>query len=619
MRRFCMTHFIVFVFILGAVQFSQAATVLLSEGFDDVYSLPAGWEQINNSEPLGSTDWFQGDDTLFVAQAGASDTSYVAADFNNTTAVDVGGTISNWLLTPVIDFAAVQSITFYTRTADPNSTGTVVFADHLEVRYSSSGTSTNVGTAATDVGAFNSAILVDVNPALTLDDYPVDWTQYTITSNDLPASGTGRIAFRYFVPDAGDPAGTNGNYIGIDTVEVLSKDYTITASAGVNGSITPSGAVTVDIGASQAFTFTPDGGYHVSDVLVDGVSVGRVPDYTFTNVTAAHTIHVDFSSDYIITASAGVNGMISPIGAVTVADGLSQSFTMTPDTHYHVADVLVDGVSVGAVTSYDFTNVTAYHTIYVIFAIDAFDITATAGSNGSISPAGTVAVGYGSDYGFDITANAGYHIADVLVDSVSVGAVPSDAFAYVFQDVMTAHTISASFAINTYTVTPIAQAHGSMTPSAPQTVNNNATTAFTVNPDTGYHIDTVSGCGGSLTGSTYTTGPVTADCSVTAAFAIDSFSLDVTVTGKGSVTSDVAGIDCLDDCSETYTYGTVVMLTAAPDAGAKFKGWSGACTGTDTTCAVTIDQAVYVTAEFSSAFPWSAFMPAIIMNSQAQP
>ena len=68
--------------------------------------------------------------------------------------------------------------------------------------------------------------------------------------------------------------------------------------------------------------------------------------------------------------------------------GANQTFSHHPGGHYHVADVLVDGVSVGAVTSYTFTNVTANHTIAASFAIDTFTITASAGANGSISPSG---------------------------------------------------------------------------------------------------------------------------------------------------------------------------------------------------------------------------------------
>jgi uncharacterized repeat protein (TIGR02543 family) len=66
------------------------------------------------------------------------------------------------------------------------------------------------------------------------------------------------------------------------------------------------------------------------------------------------------------------------------------------------------------------------------------------------------------------------------------------------------------------------------------------------------------------------------------------------------VTSSPAGIDCGSDCSESYSYNTVVTLTAAPDVGSVFDGWSGDCTGTDP-CNVTMDQARSVTATFAVA------------------
>ncbi len=73
--------------------------------------------------------------------------------------------------------------------------------------------------------------------------------------------------------------------------------WTITASAGANGTISPTGAVAVVEGASQAFTITPNSGYTVSGVTVDGASVGAVTTYTFTNVVANHTIAATFASN----------------------------------------------------------------------------------------------------------------------------------------------------------------------------------------------------------------------------------------------------------------------------------------------------------------------------------
>ncbi len=220
---------------------------------------------------------------------------------------------------------------------------------------------------------------------------------------------------------------------------------TITASAGANGSISPSGSVQVEYSASQAFDITSDTGYHVADVLVDGASVGAVTSYEFPNVTAVHTISATFAIDtFTISASAGANGTISPSGGVAVNFGSDQTFSVVPNTGYHIADVLVDGASVGSVTSYEFTNVTANHSISATFAINVYTITASAGANGAISPTGHVWLTYGSDQAFSIVPDTGCYIADVLVDGASVGIVSS----YQFTAVAADHTISAAFILD---------------------------------------------------------------------------------------------------------------------------------------------------------------------------
>ena len=75
---------------------------------------------------------------------------------------------------------------------------------------------------------------------------------------------------------------------------VANGEFTITATADEHGSISPSGTVTVKRDGSQSFTITPDSGYQIADVKVDGKSEGAVNTYTFTNVTANHTIEATF-------------------------------------------------------------------------------------------------------------------------------------------------------------------------------------------------------------------------------------------------------------------------------------------------------------------------------------
>ena len=168
------------------------------------------------------------------------------------------------------------------------------------------------------------------------------------------------------------------------------ETYTITASAGTGGTINPFGEVVVNEGANQMFTIAASSGFQISDVLVDGYSVGAVSNYTFNNVTANYTIHAKFEEvppveTYTITASAGPGGTIDPLGPVTVDEGANQMFTIAASSGFQISDVLVDGSTVGAVSSYTFNNVTDDHTIHATFetaataplSIEVFDLTNT--------------------------------------------------------------------------------------------------------------------------------------------------------------------------------------------------------------------------------------------------
>jgi hypothetical protein len=196
---------------------------VIDEDFADITTLAgAGWSLQNLSNPIGTTDWFQGNDATFPSQAGAP-TAYIGANFNNTTGG--AGLISNWLLTPEVNFGTGAELRFWTRVP----TGGSQFPDRLEVRVSAAGASTDVGADNTTVGDFTTTLTV-INPNLDATagvcppgtgGYPEDWCEIVITNAEgLPTTGTGRVGFRYFVDEAG-PTGNNSNFIGIDTVSFL--------------------------------------------------------------------------------------------------------------------------------------------------------------------------------------------------------------------------------------------------------------------------------------------------------------------------------------------------------------------------------------------------------------
>ena len=259
----------------------------------------------------------------------------------------------------------------------------------------------------------------------------------------------------------------------------ITQNPSITSSAGENGSIAPEGKVYVPAGNSQKFDFTPDAGYAVDRVTIDGTAyvnngVNLLPgmetwkkweSYTFADVREDHTISVTFGADAdsdnvpdanegTVTLTYNANGgegsapdaqSANKWTAVTVAkntftrsgysfagwntqaDGSGEdyaagdAFQLTGQDAVLYAQWSYNGGSSGGVTRYT--------------------IKASAGEGGGISPDGRVRVSRGSDKTFRITPDAGYEIADVLVDGESVGAVSR----YTFETVRKNHTIEAEF------------------------------------------------------------------------------------------------------------------------------------------------------------------------------
>lgn len=197
--------------LLSSLSFGQAFT----EGFNDLFDSSAtssttalesrGWTLTNLSSTLGNTGWF-GNGSVFTSHAGAG---YAAANYENVSGT---GTISNWLISPSVNLKNGDTFSYWTRT----STG--VHPDRLEVRLSTNGTSTNVGTTSTSVGDFTT-VLETVNPSLLTGsaNYSTTWTLHTVTVSGLSGTVSGRFAFRYFVTSAGNGA-ANGEYIGVDDV-----------------------------------------------------------------------------------------------------------------------------------------------------------------------------------------------------------------------------------------------------------------------------------------------------------------------------------------------------------------------------------------------------------------
>jgi hypothetical protein len=154
-------------------------------------------------------------------------------------------------------------------------------------------------------------------------------------------------------------------------------------------------------------------------------------------------------------------------------------------------------------------------------------VTATAAPGGTIDPTSSL-VTDGNTATFTVAANTGYSLASVDgCDGTLTGNT------YTTGPVTSACTVWASFDINMHTVSASAGSGGAISPASSSVAYGSAAT-LTLSPDAGYSIESVSGCGGSLSGNTYTTGTVTSACAVVASFSRDRTTVLVTTRGEGN-------------------------------------------------------------------------------------
>ena len=236
------------------------------------------------------------------------------------------------------------------------------------------------------------------------------------------------------------------------------------------------------------------------DVYVDGTY-----ETTLTSRFAKTSLtHISFAQWNDGAGTFYVDNVFSPptiryrLTTIVVGSG---SFQRTPGETTYASDSVVM-VTANPITGWHFTSwdgdlegsinpttitMDSNKTVTANFEIDTFTITASASSGGTIQPDGTVVVNYGVDQTFTITPDEGYHIENVLVDEVAQGAISS----YTFNAIDSDHNISASFAIDTYTITASAGTGGSISPSGTIDVNYGSDQIFFITPDTGYNIQDV--------------------------------------------------------------------------------------------------------------------------------
>ncbi len=218
---------------------------------------------------------------------------------------------------------------------------------------------------------------------------------------------------------------------------------------------------------------------------------------------------------YTVSAYAGTGGTVTP-SSRTVTQGNTTTFTVSPSTGYSRGSVSGDAAGGSwSGNTYTTASVTQNRSLTFSFVLNTYTVTATAGTGGTVSPSSR-SVTHGNTTTFTVSPSTGYSRGSVSGDAAG-GSWSGNTYttAPVTQD----RSLTFSFVLNTYTVTAAAGTGGTVSPSSRSATHGNTTT-FTVSPATGYTRGSVSGdaSGGSWSGNTYTTAPVTQNRSLTFSF-----------------------------------------------------------------------------------------------------
>lgn len=357
----------------------------------------------------------------YVAHSGSDMLSSQSFDFTTGTL-----TPDNWLITPAVALPEnAESINFR------------FYVNVQDVAYPSEHYGVYISTTTTDLDAFSLLWEEDLNAAggthrtqgawgekntdltayagqtvyvairhfnssnmfyFNLDDIAVvatietlDWTEVTSATSPFELTGLPSNTTYYYQIN-GVCGGNDDNWTAVNTFTTLPFGYTITATAGDGGTITPSGNVTVYETTSQSFTITANAEYRLASVMVDGAeAIDQLVDgvYTFTNVNANHTIAATFEAipTYTITIRKESQGSVTYNGTelqdnetVTVQEGATPSFeivgyTTTNGDRFIIGTLTIDEEEVDVSGespenqsfTYTFEPVNANHTLAVTF------------------------------------------------------------------------------------------------------------------------------------------------------------------------------------------------------------------------------------------------------------
>jgi len=375
--------------------------------------------------------------------------------------------------------------------------------------------------------------------------------------------------------------------IAVSAITVTPTTMALTAG-GATGAITatvgPSKATNkiVTWSSSNAAVATVAGGVVTPVAAGAAVITATTAQGSFTaTCTVTVTAPAPAPATYTVTFDSQ-GGTPTPAAITGIASGATVTLPTAPTkTGYTFASW--NTVAVGGGTTFDAsTHVTANVTVYAQWTIDTFTLAYTAGANGTITGTSPQTVNYGTD-GAQVTAtpSTGYHFVKWSDDVATAARTDIHVTANI--------SVTATFAIDTFTLAYTAGANGTISGTSPQIVDYGADgTEVTATPNTGYHFVKWSD---DSTANPRTDTNVTGDITVSASFAANSGTITVAAGTGGSITSAT---------SFDQAYGVAgTTITASPSAGYHFDTWTATTNPSYVTIATATDVSTTVTATSS--------------------
>ena len=301
--------------------------------------------------------------------------------------------------------------------------------------------------------------------------------------------------------------------------------YTISYSQNLNGKISVS-SEKVLAGDAVKLEVSPEENYRIKDVLVNGNSIGAVSTYSLVDIREDKVIQAIFekkdeNTTFKISYNTATNGSIS-VDKTEVKLGGSVIVSITADAGYRIKDVLVNGFSVGKVSSYTISNILENKSIEAIFekaeGVAYYSLSVLPSKGGYIELDKSSNIEEGEDVKFSIESNEGYAIKDVLVNGKSVGISNTFTLTDIREDKIIQALFEEANEESIFNLTYETPSNGSISLDKSQVkFGEDATVTFV--PESGYRVQDVFVNGASVGRvSTYTLSDIQEDKSIEVIF-----------------------------------------------------------------------------------------------------